>query len=82
METEVTRNHPLEQLDEQYHKRLSWLEAEMERLAAYLFRSGREEAAFGMPFYDVQDKLAYLIGLPDDYWEYMELEMDPRTVLD
>ncbi len=77
----MARNRPLEELDEKYQDRLRWLEDHMEGIASFLYKEGLENEAFGDSFYDVQEKLAALIGLPENYLEFMELEMDPRVVL-
>lgn len=78
----MARNRPLEELEEKHQARLRWLEDHMEGIASFLYKEGLEDVAFSMPFYDVQEKLAALIGLPDDYLEFMELEMDPRVVME
>ncbi len=78
----MARNRPLEEMDERYHDRLMWLEDHMEGIASLLYKEGIEDAAFSMQLYEVQDKLAALIGLPENYSEFIELEMDPRVVLD
>ena len=67
-------------MPEELHDRLEWLEGTMERIAIFMYRAGLKKDCFGMPFYETQDKLAALIGLPDDYWEFIELEMDPRIL--
>lgn len=78
----MTRKRPLEEMPEEFHERLEWLEGQMEGIASFMFKHGLEDQCFSMQFYDVQEKLAALIGLPDNYSEFIELEMDPRVILE
>ena len=78
----MARNRQLEEMPEQFQDRLSWLEDHMEGIASLMYKNGLERQCFGAQFYEVQDKLAALIGLPDNYSEFIELEMDPRVILE
>lgn len=76
----MARNRPLEEMPEEFRDRLGWLEGTMERIAGMMFRRGIDAGdIFGADFYELQDKIARQIGLPDDFSEFIELDMDFRT---
>ena len=68
----MASKRPIEDLDEKFHERLEWLESEMSGIAEFAYKNGTPaEDIFGGDFYAVQEMLAKMVGLPADYYDYM-----------
>lgn len=73
----MPRKH-LSELDEIFHERLEWVASVTERAANFMFEYDVKEDPgdiFDPPLWEMQDALAKLIGLPDDYADYLEGEI-------
>ena len=79
----MARERPLEEMPEEFHARLKWLEGTMEGIAGMMFRRGVDAGdIFDTDFYGLQDQIARQIGLPENFDEFIELDMDVRTFSD
>ena len=62
-------------LDQKYHERLLWLEHVTEQAASFMsdHHAGEEPGdILDLLLLEMRDVLAELIGLPDDYADYLE----------